>query len=584
VALTRTLQAVAAQYRRASAATRDDIETRLVAAAEARRAFLASIMDGDPGAVLQAVLSAATRSGLPSVLTPYLEQDAELQGTLEILHEDRTDGARYHYRLHSARGRLSLHFADHPPEHLVTGVTVRVRGIQIDDMLALDGGGGASVQQVAPAPALNALGEQRTIVLLINFTDNASRPYEIADAQAALFGTTSAFFRENSYDQTWLAGSVAGWFTIPVSATTCDYDAIASSAQAAATAAGVSLSGYTHQVYAFPQNTCGWWGLSTVGGNPSRSWINGPFELGVLAHELGHGHGLWHSHALDCGNVAVVGSNCATNEYGDIADMMGASHVAHYNAYQKERLGWLNSGVSPPITTVAASGTYAIEPYESRGTGPKALKILKATDSSTGARTWYYIEARQPIGFDGFIADPSAGAQDVAGGVVVHMGTEGNGNSAFLLDMTPATPVYYWWYDFVLAAGQTFTDPVTGVSFTTSWVGPTGAGISVNVPPVPPVSAPAITLSTNQTVYTRGQTASIAAKVTSGGKAVARASVNFVVIKANGARVSASATTGNNGIATYKLRLSNKDPVGLYRADATATGKGATAETTFSVQ
>ena len=58
-------------------------------------------------------------------------------------------------------------------------------------------------------------------------------------------------------------------------------------AQAAATAHGVNLSNYTRLVYAFPQNACTWWGLGSVGGQPSQAWINGsPTTAAVLA-ELG---------------------------------------------------------------------------------------------------------------------------------------------------------------------------------------------------------------------------------------------------------------------------------------------------------
>jgi hypothetical protein len=236
--------------------------------------------------------------------------------------------------------------------------------------------------------------------------------------------------------------------------------------------------------------------------------------------------------------------------------------------------------------TVQADGTYTIEPYESPGSGPKALKILKSTDAATGARTWYYIESRQPIGFDAYLADPSVGAQQVMSGLVIHTGSESSGNSAFLLDMTPATPVYYWWYDFALAPGQSFVDPDTGLTITTSWVSSSGAGVTVKVAAGTPVAAPTVAVSTNQPSYTRGQTASITAKVTSAGVAVAKATVGFTIVKSTGAKVSATVTTGSNGLAVYKLRLGKQDPVGTYRADATATasGKSAVATTTFIVQ
>lgn len=583
-ASTQALVDLAARFRAASPAARPGLEGELVAAAAARHAYLVSVVTDDPAGVIDASLSTAQRSRLPALLAPYLEQEAELDGTLEILHEDRLDGARFHYRLHTSRGRFTLHFAAHPPEHLATGATVRVRGVQLDDKLAL-ADGATSVQQVAGGSIPASLGAQRTAVVLVNFTDNPSQPYSIADAQAALFGTTSAYFFENSYSQAWLTGDVFGWFTIAVSSTACDYDAIANAAKSAATAAGIDLSSYAHQVYAFPQNACGWWGLSSVGGVPSQSWINGAFELGVLAHELGHGQGLWHSHSLDCGTTAIVGPSCATNEYGDIIDMMGSSQAAHFNAFQKERLGWLNSGASPPITTVQADGTYTIEPYESPGTGPKALKVLKSTDPSTGQRTWYYVESRQALGFDAFLAGPSVGPQNVTSGVLVHLGTEGNGNTGSLLDMTPATVMYYWWYDPALVAGETFIDPDTGLSITTSWVSAAGAGVTIKVGKTAS-NSPTVAVTTDHTNYTRGQTASITAKVTFAGSPVGKAPVSFAIIKSNGATVTASATTGSSGTAVFKLRIGKSDPVGQYQIDATATvgGLSGAGATTFVVQ
>src|SRR5206468_520380 len=130
---------------------------------------------------------------------------------------------------------------------------------------------------------------------------------------------TSSFFKENSYGQTWLAGDVVGWYTIRLDGTTCDSGAIATYAEAAAAAAGVDVSTYVHRVYAFPSNAaCGFSGTATVGGNPSRAWINGPanMSLATAGHELGHNLGLLHSHSLVCDGTTMVGP-CTTLEYGD---------------------------------------------------------------------------------------------------------------------------------------------------------------------------------------------------------------------------------------------------------------------------
>ena len=39
------------------------------------------------------------------------------------------------------------------------------------------------------------------------------------------------------------------------------------------------MSNYTRQVFGFPSNACGWWGMGSVGGNPSQAWVNGTFSL-----------------------------------------------------------------------------------------------------------------------------------------------------------------------------------------------------------------------------------------------------------------------------------------------------------------
>jgi hypothetical protein len=294
----------------------------------------------------------------------------------------------------------------------------------------------------------------------------------------------NSFVQENSYQQTSLSGNAVGWYTIPDSVTTCNTSQIATDAQTAATAAGVVLSNYTRYIYIFPPNSsCGFAGASYVGGNPSQSWINGRLDIHVMSHELGHAFGLWHSHSLDCGTSATTCSSGTVDEYGDLMDTMGTPQTAapHYNSVQKERLGWLNYGASPSIQTVSASGTYTIFPYELAGPGPNALKLLQSTNPTTGAKTWYYLEARQPIGFDAFIATASYANQNETTGVLFHLGTDGNASSSELLDMTPSTPTSGFWYDMSLIVGQSYTDASAGVTFTPTAVDSTGATVQVTM-------------------------------------------------------------------------------------------------------
>src|SRR5262249_53978844 len=157
---------------------------------------------------------------------------------------------------------------------------------------------------------------------------------------------------------------VAGWYTIGMNSTVCDYWQLSTLAQQAASAAGYNLANYSRFIYSFPTNACAWGGLATVGGGDA--WINGNPTMRIVAHESGHNYGLYHAGSLDCDAVPIA-DNCSLWPYGDPFDVMGRPSAGHFNAYQKDRLGWLGYGASPPITMVEANGAYSLDPYESAG-------------------------------------------------------------------------------------------------------------------------------------------------------------------------------------------------------------------------
>jgi M6 family metalloprotease-like protein len=448
-------------------------------------------------------------------------QQVQLEGELEIMYQDdfKSGRSKLLYSLKQSDGtRVPLKFADQAPTNHLSGEHVRVSGQMSGGSLILyssstkttGGGGGttssgdASGSTTWSIPMPYTFGVQSTLVMLVNFQDDAVQPYTIADAQNAFFGAVNSFFQENSYGQTSITGDVVGWYTIPVSVTTCDTSQIATAAKNAATAAGVNLSAYTRYLFAFPADSaCGFGGSSYVGGNPSESWINGTtgpggtLDIHVIDHELGHAFGLWHSHLLNCGTSATICSNGTIVEYGDPMDVMGTIQTASpdYNAYQKEILGWLNYGAAPAIQTVTTSGTYTINPYELSGAGPKALKIFKGNDPATGAKVWYYLEARQAVGFDAFLSESFYYTENETFGVLFHIGTDGNGNTSDLLDMTPETGSN--WFDMSLVAGQSFQDSTTGVTFAPTSVNSAGATVQITLGSCIPAS-PSVSVSPSQ--------------------------------------------------------------------------------------
>jgi hypothetical protein len=319
---------------------------------------------------------------------------------------------------------------------------------------------------LAAQPALasaTTVGEQKTALLLVNFQDNTSQTITAADANTLMFGQVSDYYWEASYHHALISGNTYGWYTLPMP-TTCSTRDISLAARQAAANAGVDLSPYSRVVIATPPNvSCGGAGQATVGG--TEIFINGRFTVGVIAHEVGHSFGLMHSNDLNC-DVTAIGDTCTVREYADSFDLMGNSaNNGHFNAFQKERLGWLGAPGMPAIGTVQASGSFQIAPFETATADTKALRVLRGTDPATGARTWYYLEYRQPIGFDATIAKLTG--TNISRGVLVHMVTEGDPRSSNLLDMTPnSTLAYDDRNDAALVVGQSFYDPGAGITIT----------------------------------------------------------------------------------------------------------------------
>jgi hypothetical protein len=318
------------------------------------------------------------------------------------------------------------------------------------------------------------LGEQRTLVVLVNFQDDPSEPWTTDYARDVVFNRVSNFFLENSRGQTWFTGDVVGWFTLPMSAKVCDASLLASLANQAAASSGMDLTAYKRYVYAFPGNPCGWDGYAAFDVLPSRAWIGAGFGFQIVSHELGHNFGLGHSGGMHC-DGSPLGSPCISGTMADPFDVMTSWGEGHLNAFHKERLGWLNYGSMPPIMLVRSSGTYEVEPIESPGTRAKALKILKSMNTATGERIWYYVEVRRALGFDSYLP---AGTNALEG-VLIRVVNDA-GDDTTLLDMGVGTADMR---DAALPVGQTFTDEQAGISMTPLSVSDAGATIEVTLGP-----------------------------------------------------------------------------------------------------
>ena len=522
IARTEELLNLRRRWQQAAGSERAQGREQLQNKAEQRRQLLSQLLPNYPQEVLRVMIPNDQQVGLPPEVVSQLEQQLELEGQLEVLYEDYEDGsAKLRHFLKSTFGeRFELRLAQ-PQRQWRSGQRVRAQGwllahpdaanepiqgdllVNDDDsglLLLADTGTSSGSDLAYDLP--NALGPQRTLAILVNFQDNPSnKPWTSEQVASLVFGSVSDFFKENSSQQTWLTGSVAGWYNIPVNSTVCDGFAIEQYGKSAAQAAGYNLSNYDRFLFIFPQNACGYSGMGQVGTLPSSAWIHNSLLLRTIGHELGHNLGLQHAHALDCGDTSLSGT-CTAQEYGDTLDIMGyTGTVGHLNAFNKERLGWL---ASSNIIAVNSAGSFTLAPTSNPTTSAKALKIAKGLDAS-GAPSYYYLEYRQPLGFDAQITD--RGVVDPANvfqGVTVRQASPSNGNSGYLLDMTPGSN-FVDMKDAALVSGRSFNDTSNGIYISTQWTDASQALVSVDFggasAPVCTRNAPTISVSPAQSSW-----------------------------------------------------------------------------------
>src|SRR5438094_6442811 len=146
-------------------------------------------------AAAQEASAAAAQSGVGP------DQGVQLEGELEIIHQDFKDGrGRYLYSLKLSDGtRVPLQFVKKPPTHLLTGDHVRAGGRLSNGSLLLYSGstnvkkttGGTTTTSSIPVP--NTFRAQSTLAILVNFQDDVVEPYAFADVQNAFFTTANSF-------------------------------------------------------------------------------------------------------------------------------------------------------------------------------------------------------------------------------------------------------------------------------------------------------------------------------------------------------------------------------------------------------
>ncbi|WP_232286527.1 Ig-like domain-containing protein [Moritella sp. PE36] len=597
-----------ANYRHADKSNNEQLLNELIEQAKARQSLLAELVKNDPSAAIRASLPKHVRAGIPAEVLALLEQKQELNGELEVIYEDYKDPSlsRLRHFLVTDNSRVELYLPENSKgKSLQSGVNVRASGwlfkqgdeaidslALYDDpdsltVLALDNSATTTSSSATSAVLPNTIGEQHTLVLLVNFQDNPTeQPWTKEQVQNMIFGTVNDYYQEASYGQTSINGDVLGYYTLPIDSV-CDHNLIYNAAQQVAANNNINTNNYDRLLYVFPKiDNCGWAGKGTVGGSPSRAWINGDLTLSVVGHELGHNLGLRHAKKLECG-TNVLDGDCYTIEYGDSLEIMGnPGFTGHFNSFNKELLGWLSedpSTTEAKIQTVETAGSFEIEPYASSPNGSaKALKIQRGIDSVTGQKLWYYLEYRQPLGFDAYIASYPALHQ----GINFHLGTEKDTNSSQLIDMTPASS-YTDWNDAVLPVGASYEE--AGIVINTNWANSNGANVSISFTgPSCVKKNPSLLLSSDESAWvTSGTTVTYSATVTNQNSSGC-ASSDFSVVANVPADWSAnshsiSLAPGASGSVTINITSASLASDGFYDIAINATNNSDSSYNTSSI-
>ena len=199
----------------------------------------------------------------------------------------------------------------------------------------------------------------------------------------------------------------------------------------------------------------------------------------MIAHEFGHVLGSMHADALQCGSgVSDVGttstgqfsdSSCYIREYGDSTDIMGLSS---YNKPVISSPFWDAKGLGTATDIRDLGVASGVKSYTLKPWGDTKLAYRAVKFSDPVSKEVYYLELRQPAGYDAYLASGPAGNRGVK--VVQRGGATPSSSLALMPSTIPFSGSYatnHTWQagsTFITHAGTRVT--VNAVTATTATV------------------------------------------------------------------------------------------------------------------
>ena len=153
-ALTLRLLILSKAYSDAASNRKPLIFSRMLEISESRKQNLLLLMEENPSVFLKVTIPKHIKGEFPSEITSNIEDEVEVEGSLDVLHSDNFDKglSKFYYFLKDASGnRFSLHFVGEGPM-LLTGSRIRVKGMKLADKIAVESAGKGNVDVLYSAP------------------------------------------------------------------------------------------------------------------------------------------------------------------------------------------------------------------------------------------------------------------------------------------------------------------------------------------------------------------------------------------------------------------------------------------------